>query len=152
MLRLLGDYLDGVAPPIPSLDLEVESGSGIALKGILQRHDDRTKIESWAFPMTAKAVAEMYERAGRRIFARNIRGYLGTSKDINRGIARSLEREPEYFWYYNNGITMICDYAQSLGSSGREILHVKNPQIINGQQTTGSYMLPRTRVPVRLSS
>lgn len=136
MLRLLGDYLDGVAPPIPSMDLEVESGSGIVLKGILQRHDDRTKIESWAFPMTATAVAEMYEHAGRRLFARNIRGYLGTSKEINRGIERSLEKEPEYFWYYNNGITMVCDNAQSLGSGGREVLHVENPQIINGQQTT----------------
>ena len=33
VLLLLSDYLDGVAPPVPSLDLEMESGGGVSLKG-----------------------------------------------------------------------------------------------------------------------
>jgi hypothetical protein len=34
ILRLLADYLNGVAPPVPSLDLEMESGNGVDVKGI----------------------------------------------------------------------------------------------------------------------
>ena len=80
--------------------------------------------------------ADIYEQVGRKLFARNIRGFLGTSKDINKQIARSLEKEPEYFWYYNNGITIVCDNAEQIGRAGRDVLRVENPQVINGQQTT----------------
>lgn len=27
----------------------------------------------------------------------------------------TLEKEPEFFWYYNNGITIVCDKAERLG-------------------------------------
>ena len=37
VLVMLGDYLDGVAPPVPALDLEMESGHGVIVKEILQR-------------------------------------------------------------------------------------------------------------------
>jgi hypothetical protein len=53
VLRLLSDYLDGVAPPVPLLELEMESGHGIKVEGILQRFDGTTGIESWVFPVGA---------------------------------------------------------------------------------------------------
>jgi hypothetical protein len=83
ILVLLADYLNGVAPPVPSLDLEMESGHGVEVKGILQRFDSNTNIESWVFPMASPAVAGLVERAGLRLFARNIRGFLG-STEINK--------------------------------------------------------------------
>lgn len=135
ILLLLADYLDGVAPPVPALDLEIESGGGVRTGGIFNRYDSKTDIESWAFSMTADAVADMYGRAGNRLFARNVRGFLG-STEINRGMEATLQKEPEYFWYYNNGITIICDDAKQESSRGRQILRVTNPQVINGQQTT----------------
>jgi hypothetical protein len=134
-LRILSDYLDGVAPPVPSLDLEVEAGQGLRSSGPLQRYDGRTDIDSWVFSMTAEAVANLYDRAGTRLFARNIRGFLGSTK-INEGMRDTLRREPEYFWYYNNGITIVCDGAEMVSSRGRDVVRVTNPQVINGQQTT----------------
>src|SRR5439155_2578902 len=56
--------------------------------------------------------------------------------EINKGMERSLEKEPDYFWYYNNAITIVCDKAERIGGAGRDVLRVANPQIINGQQTT----------------
>jgi hypothetical protein len=47
-----------------------------------------------------------------------------------------LNKEPQRFFYYNNGITILCDEAERKSSQGRDILQVGNPQIINGQQTT----------------
>lgn len=154
IMLLLADYLEGVAPPVPSVDLEMESGEGVVVKGILQRYDSKTDIESWVFSMSGHAVAEIFERSGTRIFARNVRGFL-ESTDVNRSMADTLKHEPEFFWYYNNGITIICDAAEERSSKGRAILHVDNPQIINGQQTTRTLhrMLekaPKASVPVKV--
>ncbi len=135
VLLLLSDYLDGVAPPVPSLDLPIESGGRIHSGGIVERYDPQAKIESWVFSMRCHDVATLFEQAGVRLFARNIRGFLGRN-EINRSMEETLRDEPDHFWYYNNGVTIVCDTAQKLGGQGRELLRVVNPQIINGQQTT----------------
>jgi hypothetical protein len=85
--------------------------------------------------MSSQAVAGLVERAGLRLFARNIRGFLGPT-EINKEIEATLKTKPEYFWYYNNGITIVCDQAEEIRSQGRQILRVRNPQVINGQQTS----------------
>jgi hypothetical protein len=85
IMLLLSDYFDGVAPPVPSLDLEIESGGGVRTTGVFSRYDSKTDIESWVFAMTDVAVAGLFERAGSRLFARNVRGFLG-STEINRGM------------------------------------------------------------------
>ena len=154
ILLLLADYLDGVAPPVPSLDLEIESGGGVRTAGVFNRYDSKTDIESWVFSMTDLAVAGLFERAGSRLFARNVRGFLG-STEINRGMEATLAKEPEYFWYYNNGVTIVCDEAKQESSRGRNILRVTNPQVINGQQTTRTLSRivrkgPRASVLVRV--
>jgi hypothetical protein len=135
ILRLLADYLDGVAPPVPLLELEIENGQGIKLDGVLQRFDGHTRIESWVFPVGVWHIAEMYEQSGIRLFARNVRGFLEETA-VNKNMEATLLREPDYFWYYNNGITIICDQAEQKNSNGRKVMRIVNPQVINGQQTT----------------
>ena len=51
-------------------------------------------------------------------------------------VLTTLEIEPDKFFYYNNGITVVCDKAVKKERRGRAYLQVSNPQIINGQQTT----------------
>ena len=135
VMVLLKDYLDGVAPPIPTLDLEMEAGTAVKVNGILQRYDWENKIESWVFPMRGDTIAELFERARIRLFARNIRGFLG-STPVNEAMSKTLDEQPDHFFYYNNGITIICDKAEKRSSKGRDFLCVNNPQVINGQQTT----------------
>jgi AIPR protein len=129
VLQVLDDYLDGVAPPVPSLDLPFE------VSGAINRFDPTTKIDSWVFTMRGRDVGELYKRSGIRLFARNVRGFLGDT-DINSAMHHTLEAEPEYFWYFNNGVTIVCDDAEKIQKKGREVLQVQNPQVINGQQTT----------------
>ena len=135
-MLLFRDYLDGVAPPIPSLDLEMECAAGIQVNGIAQRFDHTLNVESWVFSMRGHSIAEIYDRSGLRIFARNIRGFMGTKTAVNQGMVETLETEPERFFFYNNGITIVCDAAERKSARGRDYLRVENPQIINGQQTT----------------
>jgi hypothetical protein len=134
---LLRDYNDDVAPPIAALDLEMEESDHVRVNGVSQRYDDKNKIESWVFTMRGDRIAQLFKYAGRQLFARNVRGFLGLSrKGVNRSMAETLQSEPDRFFYYNNGVTILCDKAERRGQQGHDILHVRNPQVINGQQTT----------------
>lgn len=135
ILALLRDYLDDVKP-IPTLDLEMETTAGVTVTNILQRYDRANKLESWVFPMNGNSLAALFDAFDVRLFARNIRGFLGPKAAVNSAMAKTLRSEPDHFFYYNNGITFICDYAERVSHKGRDLLRVKNPQIINGQQTT----------------
>lgn len=135
VLALLDYYLRDVAPPIATLDLEMDSGNGVETKGVFHRYDGKLDIESWVFAMNGREVARMFEESGPRLFALNIRGYQGDT-DINEGMEETLEHNPEYFWYYNNGLTIVCDKAEKITSNGRDVLRVSSLQVINGQQTT----------------
>ncbi len=148
VLRLFRDYLDGAAPPVPFVDMALD------LRDTVRRYDRENSIESWVVTVTGAEIARVYRKTGPRIFARNIRGFLG-STDINRGMSYTLRQEPEKFWYYNNGITIVCDKAIHIRERGEDRLRIENPQIINGQQTTrvlAENPSPRASVLVRVTA
>lgn len=148
---LYNEYLYGVAPAIQSLTLRV-ANNGAASSGVIQRFDPVRDIESWVFSMSAEDVGEMYLRAGIRLFARNVRGYLGLSP-INRAMEDTIKAEPENFWYFNNGVTIVCDNAKRQIEGGQDALYVERPQVINGQQTTRTLhqtSSPKANVLVRV--
>lgn len=154
VLILLRDYIGGAAPPVPSLDLCVDSRGIVGSDGMIQRYDEKTGIESWILTMTGKDVGLLYREAGDRLFARNIRGFLGLSA-INDGMRKTLQDEADHFWYFNNGITIVCNGAQKTAEKGKAILRVLNPQVINGQQTTRTldkYPQSRASVLIRVIS
>jgi hypothetical protein len=135
ILALLSDYLRGAAPPVPFLDLKIDASGVVGSDGVIQRFDERTGIESWILTMSGKDVGKLYDTAGDRLFARNIRGFLGNTA-INDGMRATLLREAEHFWYFNNGITIVCNSARKTAERGQAVLRVANPQVINGQQTS----------------
>ncbi len=127
--RLFRDYLDGAAPPVASVDVVLD------MRDTVRWVDRHNGIESWVVTVTGAEIAKLYRRTGPRIFARNIRGFLG-STEINKDMRYTIRQEPEKFWYYNNGITIVCDGATRIQERGKDLLRIENPQIINGQQTT----------------
>lgn len=135
VLSLLTDYLGGAAPPVPYLDLPIDPRGIVGSDGVVQRYDPATGVESWILSMSGSDLAALYSKAGDRLFARNIRGFLGDTA-INDGMGQTLAKEPDNFWYFNNGVTLVCDSARKTAERGQAILRVTNPQIINGQQTT----------------
>ena len=80
------------------------------VNGVAQRFDDRTKIESWVFSMRGEAVAAICDESGGRssLCSQHTR-LLGEEHACQRGDVRHVKNEPEYFFYYNNGITIVCD-------------------------------------------
>ncbi len=129
VLGLLRDWLEGAAPPVPSLELPVEGDE-------IRRADERNGIRLRVLWMNGYDVAELYRRAEARIFHRNIRGFLGDT-EINREMRSTLRSAPQEFIYLNNGVTIVCDDVRPDETrAGQRILVATNPQIINGQQTT----------------
>ncbi len=94
---------------------------------------------------------EIYKEAiscNYELFEENIREFLGT-QGINNGIIKTLKSpiDRENFFYYNNGITIICEKCDTLrGTEASKGGHSKNqygfklnnPQIVNGCQTINS--------------
>ncbi len=80
------------------------------------------------------------------LFERNIREYLG-NKGINKNIYRTLKdpNQRKNFFYYNNGITIICDKIGTQSTITHQLnehiqigFRIDNPQIVNGCQTVNS--------------
>jgi len=78
-----------------------------------------------------------------RLVAKNLRGSLGDSTDVNREIRQSLEDRPEQFWYFNNGITATAKTVTKLqkGGAGKRDLgyfHCEDFHVVNGAQTVST--------------
>lgn len=70
-----------------------------------------------------------------RLYERNVRLFLGGRRKINRGIAETLNKKPEIFGLYNNGITIVVsDFSIAKTDDSLTILF--DPYIVNGCQTT----------------
>lgn len=84
-------------------------------------------------------LAHIYDRWGARLLEQNVRVFLQARSNVNKGIKRTLENEPELFFSFNNGITATAE-SVTLGESdeGLVIEQVENLQIVNGGQTTAS--------------
>ena len=83
-------------------------------------------------------LAKLFGKHSFRIFDANIRNYLGMGK-INQAIQRTATdaNEASSFWFYNNGVTFVCD-DYSFRSLEDTIVKMRNAQIINGCQTVMS--------------
>jgi AIPR protein len=75
------------------------------------------------------------------LFAENIRVVIPRS-DINEGILQTIKTEPDWFAYYNNGITMLAESIE-IGPGGalnRDVGYFKlaGASIVNGAQTVST--------------
>lgn len=86
-------------------------------------------------------VASWYDDYGNFLFEKNIRKVLGHT-DVNDEIKGTLENNKKDFWYFNNGITIICEGIEKslLGGSSRDYGSFKltNLSIVNGAQTVST--------------
>jgi hypothetical protein len=103
-----------------------------------------------------------WDKYRKRLFAKNIRGVLGDT-DVNKDITKTLEENPEHFWFYNNGITLVADSVDKnmVGGASTEFgqFSCENISIVNGAQTVSNIgkfgeedtsKLDKVFVPVRI--
>jgi len=114
--------------------------------------------------VAGEEVANWWGTKGKRLFAKNIRQMLG-STEVNEEVKRTIDEQPENFWYYNNGITIVAESIKKsmVGGNSRDIgsFRASNISIVNGAQTVsvigkyaqdGGANLAKVRLPIRLIS
>ena len=77
-------------------------------------------------------LGHMVLRTKKYIFESNIRKFLPVKTKVNKQLRKTLLEEPEEFFYYNNGITIV---VKDFEVKENEI-KLFAPQIVNGAQTS----------------
>jgi hypothetical protein len=89
----------------------------------------------------AKRLAEMWAAHKDHLVDRNIRRFKGTTT-VNAGLSETLRQEAQHFFYFNNGVTFLCDSIQEQHprDPNRQLgrFRVRGLSIINGAQTVGA--------------
>lgn len=89
----------------------------------------------------ASEVAEWFRQYNERLFAKNLRQFLGRESDVNDSIVDTLVNAPGRFWYFNNGITVLCEQIAKApqGGTSKKTGHFefRGVSVVNGAQTVG---------------
>jgi len=125
-------------------DLHLDGISAQAIEAEIELKDfGHTQEPYRAFygRMDAKRLAELWVQHEDRLVDRNIRRFKGTTT-VNTGLTETLQQESQHFFYFNNGVTFLCEAINEQHprdprrESGR--FRVRGLSIINGAQTVGA--------------
>lgn len=100
------------------------------------------KVNALVFTVDLYQLARLYNLIGDRLFKNNVRFGISETLGVNDSIRKTLEKEPELFWFKNNGVTILVEDPDfiprnveelKLGDIGPE----KEPDfsVVNGAQT-----------------
>lgn len=88
-----------------------------------------------------ESLGQQVKAHGSQLFSMNVRYALNRGLKRIERIYRTLESDAEapFFWFYNNGITILADECKVERVGGRPNLVVENPQVVNGCQTVSAF-------------
>lgn len=115
-------------------DLEIT----LSYKQLASAYDiDLMNIKSYVGLVNGKSLISSIENSIETIFDENIRLYEGKT-NVNNSIkaTASNPKESEMFYFYNNGVTIICDKVNN--SPNKLSVSLKGVSIVNGCQTVTS--------------
>ena len=120
---------------------DIESEIEICENGNLNVDFDKLKLDkkdnyleyedSVIVNISAQVLQDLYTRRRNGLLGRNLRYYV-RQKAVDTGIADTIARTPENFWYKNNGVVIVCDDFEIDGTE----IKLTNFSIVNGGQTT----------------
>lgn len=102
---------------------------------------ENDQYQSYLAIIPGEALAAIYERYGSRLLEQNVRSFLQFTGKINKGIRKTILKEPHMFLAYNNGIAATAEELDLFipeNGKGYCLSKVKDFQIVNGGQTTAS--------------
>lgn len=82
-------------------------------------------------------LADIYLKYGSKLLQGNVRAFLSVRGKVNKGIRTTIINEPQNFFTYNNGIAVVARSVK-FSPDGSKVIYFRDPQIINGGQTTAS--------------
>jgi AIPR protein len=101
--------------------------------------------------VAAMDIATWWKTHYPQIVSHNIRMFLGADTEVNSGLQATLASEPEHFWHFNNGITVICREIRRKmiggGTKDSGYFNCYDAKIVNGAQTAGSIAAAFSKKP-----
>lgn len=97
--------------------------------------------QAYVTAIPATWLYKLFNKYGTDLFSADVREYLGSrgsDDNINNGIKKTAKNDPEHFWVYNNGITVLVYKFKEIITGKTKKLHIKGFSIVNGAQTTGA--------------
>src|SRR5579859_5284079 len=122
ILRLYGDFRQAQTPRARDFTLSVDDK--------LSYSQGPRGVTSYLFSARVsdfRKYLETYDVA--RVLARNIRYDLGSR--VGQKIRKTYEEAPEDFWYFHNGLTIICDDYVERNKEAT----IVGPSVVNGAQS-----------------
>lgn len=93
------------------------------------------------YGQVALADVAAWKEHGTKLFDQNLRRILPSS-EVNERIRKTLDAEAHHFWYYNNGITILCQSVDKtrIGGDRRDqgTFECSGVAIVNGAQSVGA--------------
>lgn len=153
VLELLGQLndLEGIEPLATHTHLDQGRFFNSLTEDAAAAVDIEVQLQDWgraAEPVklfygrvSSAEVAGWYQAHGPDLFADNIRVVIPRS-DINEGILQTVRESPDYFGFYNNGITILARDIE-IGPGGllnRDVgyLRLSGASVVNGAQTVST--------------
>jgi hypothetical protein len=100
----------------------VESGGGLLVGSV-------SLTDLFAFLKTYRSQTGNLDQ----LYEKNVRQFLGSRRKVNKNMRDTLEKTPERFGLYNNGITfVVANYT----IDGDDHITLVEPFVVNGCQTT----------------
>ncbi|WIM87895.1 AIPR family protein [Candidatus Mycobacterium wuenschmannii] len=91
--------------------------------------------------LSGTEVAGWLRDHGDFLLSRNVRVVLPNS-EVNNSVLETVLDSPENFWYFNNGVTALCESIDKAPAGGPErrqgTFGVKGVSVVNGAQTVGT--------------
>jgi hypothetical protein len=114
---------------------------------------DSKDLKSFLCVLDANLLADLYERYGSRLLEGNVRSFLGMKSSVNKGIKKTLQDSPDYFFAYNNGVAATASNVTIVKSFlGHDLItSLTDLQIVNGGQTTSSLLNSRKKDHISLN-
>jgi hypothetical protein len=139
------DFLRCYAYGLSTLhDLHLDGLSAQPIEAEIELRDfghTREPYRAFYGRIDAKRLAELWSEHKDYLVERNIRRFKG-STTVNKGLSDTLQQEASHFFYFNNGVTFLCETIQELypRDSNRQQgkFRVRGLSIINGAQTVGA--------------
>jgi hypothetical protein len=94
------------------------------------------EFDNLTFVVKGTALKQLALEHKDSLFNWNIRRFLGRKGEVNAGLTATLATEPQHFYYYNNGISALCEEF-NFNEKTKKVA-IKKLQIVNGAQTIGA--------------
>jgi hypothetical protein len=128
VLAIMAEKSRDFLPANKPYNLQFKSADGVIIRS--------GNCKSWVLTVGANALRDMaINYPDHLLFRKNVRDFLGKGSETNTRMKETLKNpnEQQNFWFYNNGITILCNDATI--NMEDKYIHLLDPEIINGCQT-----------------